>query len=167
MGWFLLIFLASLIIWGLGRMSSRISDRWFLSFPLSIFVIVAVMFVSLEVVWEKGRTTTVDGKYIRTVRQLDAFNDGEDFENIEDQPVEEVVEVAAPDEDVLVAGPQDAAEAVAAAATAAAAAGEEVAVVEAPVAEVAPVTVALSGDALAEAEKLFREDAPGVMLSWL
>ncbi len=156
MGWFLLIFLASLIIWGLGRMSSRISDRWFLSFPLSIFVIVAVMFVSLEVVWEKGRTTTVDGKYIRTVRQLDAFNDGEDFENIEDQPVEEVVEVAAPDEDVLVAGPQDAAEAVAAAATAAAAAGEEVAVVEAPVAEVAPVTVALSGDALAEAEKTFQ-----------
>ncbi|ACF45569.1 MAG: photosystem P840 reaction-center cytochrome c-551 [Prosthecochloris sp.] len=153
MGWFLLIFCASLIIWGLGRMSSRISDRWFLSFPLSIFVIVAVMFVSLEVVWEKGRTTTVDGKYIRTVRQLDAFNEGEDFENIEDQPVEEVVEAAAPApaEDVLVAGPEAAPGAEAATAPAV----EEGAVVEAP-AEAAPVTVALSGDALAEAEKTFQ-----------
>ncbi|MBF0586502.1 photosystem P840 reaction-center cytochrome c-551 [Prosthecochloris sp. N3] len=87
MGWFLLIFCSSLIIWGLGRMSSRISDKWFLSFPLSIFVIVAVMFVSLEVVWEKGRTTTLDGESIRTVRQLSAFNEGvEDFIAVEDLP---------------------------------------------------------------------------------
>ncbi|RNA64409.1 cytochrome C [Prosthecochloris sp. ZM_2] len=87
MGWFLLIFCASLIIWGLGRMSSRISDKWFLSFPLSIFVIVAVMFVSLEVVWEKGRTTTLDGESIRTVRQLNAFNEGvEDFIAVEELP---------------------------------------------------------------------------------
>ena len=92
MGWFLLIFFASLIIWGLGKMSARVSDRWVISMPVSIFVIVTVMFISLEVVWEKGRTTTMDGKYIRTVRQLDAFNEGEDFENIEDQPEGAVVE---------------------------------------------------------------------------
>lgn len=136
MGWFLLIFFASLIIWGLGRMSSRISDRWFLSLPLSIFVIVAVMFVSLELVWEKGRTTTLDGKSIRTVRQLNAFNEGEDFENIEDQPLEE----AAAGGDALGTG--------GGAATAPAVAAEESA---GPVEE-----VILTGDELAEAEKLFQ-----------
>ncbi|NTV01706.1 MAG: photosystem P840 reaction-center cytochrome c-551 [Chlorobiaceae bacterium] len=73
MGWFLLIFCASLIIMGLGKMSSAISDKWFLSFPLSIFVIVMVMFFSLRVYWEQGRTTTVDGKYIRTVAELNDF----------------------------------------------------------------------------------------------
>jgi len=134
MGWFLLIFFSSLIIWGLGRMSSRISDRWFLSLPLSIFVIVAVMFVSLELVWEKGRTTTIDGKSIRTVRQLDAFNDGEDFENIEDQPVEEA---AAGGEALGTDG-----------AAAPAVAAEESA---GPVEE-----VILTGDELAEADKLFQ-----------
>ncbi|MGB7511723.1 MAG: photosystem P840 reaction-center cytochrome c-551, partial [Pelodictyon phaeoclathratiforme] len=46
-GWFLLIFCSSLIIMGLGKMSARISSKWFLSFPLSIIAIVAVMFASL------------------------------------------------------------------------------------------------------------------------
>ena len=73
MGWFMLIFCASLIIMGIGKMSSAISDKWFLSFPLSIFVIVMVMFFSLRVYWEQGRTTTVDGKYIRSVSQLKEF----------------------------------------------------------------------------------------------
>lgn len=73
MGWFLLIFCASLIIMGLGKMSGAISDKWFLSFPLSIFVIVMVMFFSLRFYWEKGRTTTVDGEYIRSVEQLNDF----------------------------------------------------------------------------------------------
>ncbi len=99
MGWFLLIFFASLIIWGLGKMSARVSDRWVISMPVSIFIIVTVMFISLEVVWEKGRTTTMEGKYIRTVRQLDAFNEGEDFENIEDQPEGAV---AAKDEELVI-----------------------------------------------------------------
>jgi len=75
MGWFLLIFCASLIIMGLGKMSGAISNKWFLSFPLSIFVIVMVMFFSLRVYWEKGRTTTVDGKYIRTTTELKEFLD--------------------------------------------------------------------------------------------
>jgi len=78
-GWFMLIFCASLIIMGFGKMSSRISDRWFLSFPLSIIAIVAVMFALL---WLRpsgillsttGRTTLEDGKYIRTVDELSAF----------------------------------------------------------------------------------------------
>lgn len=73
MGWFLLIFCASLIIMGIGKMSSAISDKWFLSFPLSIFVIVMVMVFSLRFYWEQGRTTTVDGKYIRSVEQLNDF----------------------------------------------------------------------------------------------
>ena len=73
MGWFMLIFCASLVIMGLGKMSSAISDKWFLSFPLSIFVIVMVMFFSLRVYWEQGRTTTVDGKYIRSVTELNEF----------------------------------------------------------------------------------------------
>jgi photosystem P840 reaction center cytochrome c551 len=73
MGWFLLIFCASLIIMGLGKMSGAISDKWFLSFPLSIFVIVMVMFFSLRVYWEKGRTTTMDGKYIRSTTELKEF----------------------------------------------------------------------------------------------
>jgi photosystem P840 reaction center cytochrome c551 len=73
MGWFLLIFGASIIIMGLGKMSSAISDKWFLSFPLSIFLIVMVMVFSLRVYWEKGRTTTLDGKYIRTVSELKDF----------------------------------------------------------------------------------------------
>jgi len=73
MGWFLLIFCASLIIMGLGKMSGAISDKWFLSFPLSIFVIVMVMFFSLRFYWEQGRTTTVDGEYIRSVEQLTDF----------------------------------------------------------------------------------------------
>ncbi|AOS83111.1 cytochrome C [Chlorobaculum limnaeum] len=73
MGWFLLIFCASLIIMGLGKMSGAISDKWFLSFPLSIFVIVMVMFFSLRLYWEGGRTTTMDGKYIRTTAQLSDF----------------------------------------------------------------------------------------------
>ncbi len=75
MGWFLLIFCASLVIMGIGKMSGAISDKWFLSFPLSIFVIVMVMFFSLRVYWEKGRTTTVDGKYIRTTAELKEFLD--------------------------------------------------------------------------------------------
>ena len=78
-GWFTLIFCASLIIMGLGKMSSRISSKWFLSFPLSIIAIVAVMFASL---WFRpsgilmsttGRTTTMDGKYIRSVDELTAY----------------------------------------------------------------------------------------------
>lgn len=78
-GWFLLIFCASLIIMGLGKMSARISDKWFLSFPLSIIAIIAVMFALL---WLRpsgillsttGRTTTLDGKYIRSVKELTAF----------------------------------------------------------------------------------------------
>jgi photosystem P840 reaction center cytochrome c551 len=73
MGWFLLIFCASIIIMGLGKMSGAISDKWFLSFPLSIFVIVMVMFFSLRVYWEGGRTTTMDGKSIRSVEQLTEF----------------------------------------------------------------------------------------------
>ncbi|MDP8305220.1 MAG: photosystem P840 reaction-center cytochrome c-551 [Candidatus Chlorobium antarcticum] len=78
-GWFMLIFCASLIIMGFGKMSSRISDRWFLSFPLSIVAIVAVMFALL---WLRpsgillsttGRTTLEDGKYIRSTDELSAF----------------------------------------------------------------------------------------------
>jgi len=78
-GWFSLIFCASLIIMGLGKMSARISDKWFLSFPLSIIAIVAVMFAIL---WLRpsgillsttGRTTTLDGKYIRSVKELTEF----------------------------------------------------------------------------------------------
>ena len=147
MGWFLLIFFSSLIIWGLGKMSARVSDKWVISMPVSIFIIVAVMFISLEVVWEKGRTTTIDGKYIRTVRQLDAFNEGEDFENIEDQPVEEEVAI---EEEVIeeavvveeeVAGEGEAVE------EAGVAVVEETAKVE---------QVALAGKELAAAEKLFR-----------
>lgn len=75
MGWFFLIFCASIIIMGLGKMSGAISDKWFLSFPLSIFVIVMVMFFSLRVYWEKGRTTTMEGKYIRSVTELKEFLD--------------------------------------------------------------------------------------------
>ncbi len=141
MGWFLLIFFSSLIIWGLGKMSAKVSDKWVISMPVSIFIIVTVMFISLEVVWEKGRTTTTDGKYIRTVRQLDAFNEGEDFENIEDQPVEEtaVIEEEVVEEAVVVEE---------------AATGEgEVAVVEETV---ETEQVALAGEELAAAEKLFQ-----------
>ena len=141
MGWFLLIFFSSLIIWGLGKMSARVSERWVISMPVTIFVIVAVMFLSLEVVWEKGRTTTMDGKYIRTVSQLDAFNEGEDFENIEDQPVgeEAVIEEEVIEEAVVVEEGAD---------------GEgEVAVVEETV-EVEQVV--LAGEELAAAGKLFQ-----------
>ena len=78
-GWFMLIFCASLIIMTLGKMSSRISDRWFLSFPLCALGLVALLFI---VLWIRpsgfllpttGRTTTLDGKYIRTVSELTAF----------------------------------------------------------------------------------------------
>jgi photosystem P840 reaction center cytochrome c551 len=78
-GWIALITFASLVIMGLGKMSSRISTKWFLSFPLSIIAIVAVMFASL---WFRpsgilmsttGRTTMMDGKYIRSVTELKAY----------------------------------------------------------------------------------------------
>ena len=78
-GWMSLIMFASLVIMGLGKMSSRISSKWFLSFPLSIIAIVAVMFASL---WFRpsgllmsttGRTVTVDGKYIRSIAELKAY----------------------------------------------------------------------------------------------
>ncbi len=78
-GWISLILFASLVIMGLGKMSSRISDKWFLSFPLTIIIIVAVMFASL---WFRpsgilrsntGRTTMMDGKYIRSVTELKAY----------------------------------------------------------------------------------------------
>lgn len=78
-GWFLLIFFASLIIRGLGKMSGQISDRWFLSFPLGILAIVALMFVVLWIrpsgilLSTTGRTTTLDGDYIRTVEDYTAF----------------------------------------------------------------------------------------------
>ena len=147
MGWFLLIFFSSLIIWGLGKMSARLSDKWVVSLPVSIFVIVAVMFISLEVVWEKGRTTTTDGKYIRTVKQLDAFNEGEDFENIEDQPVEEVTMVEEEVmEEVAVVGGEEAV----------VVEGEETAAVVVEEEPAAPEQVALAGEELAAAEKLFR-----------
>ena len=143
MGWFLLIFFSSLIIWGLGKMSARVSDKWVISMPVSIFIIVTVMFISLEVVWEKGRTTTMEGKYIRTVKQLDAFNEGEDFENIEDQPAgEEVVEEVAVIEEEVVGEDGVVTEI-----------EETVAVVEETV---APEQVALAGEELAAAEKMFR-----------
>ncbi|ASQ91054.1 cytochrome C [Prosthecochloris sp. GSB1] len=147
MGWFLLIFFASLIIWGLGKMSARINDTWVISFPVGIFVIVTVMFISLELVWEKGRTTTLDGKYIRTVSQLDAFNEGEDFENIEEQPAGEET-AAAP----------EALEAPAAAEAPAEEGGEAVAEAPAAVEGVASggETVALAGEELAAADKLFQ-----------
>jgi photosystem P840 reaction center cytochrome c551 len=78
-GWLCLILFASFMIMGLGKMSSRISAKWFLSFPLSILAIVAVMFGSL---WFKpsgilhsnsGRTMLVDGSSIRSVDQLKAY----------------------------------------------------------------------------------------------
>ena len=78
-GWFLLIFCASLIIMTLGKMSSRISDKWFLSFPLGALGIVALMFVILWIrpsgilLPTTGRTTTLDGKSIRTVEELTVF----------------------------------------------------------------------------------------------
>ena len=149
MGWFLLIFISSLIIWGLGKMSARISDRWMVSLPVSIFVIVAVMFISLEVVWEKGRTTTTDGKYIRTVRQLEAFNEGEDFENLPDEPAEEAMVEEEAVEEVAVAGEEAAMEGEEMAAE-----GEEAVSVEE--AEAAPEQVVLAGEELAAAEKLFQ-----------
>lgn len=78
-GWMALILFASLTIMGLGKMSARISSKWFLSFPMSIIAIVAVMFASL---WFRpsgilmsttGRTTTTDGKYIRSIAELQAY----------------------------------------------------------------------------------------------
>lgn len=74
-GWLALILFASLTIMGLGKMSGKISANWFLSFPFSIIIIVALMFASL---WFKpngfltsgaGRTTMNDGKYIRSVAE--------------------------------------------------------------------------------------------------
>ncbi len=78
-GWISLITFASLVIMGLGKMSARISSKWFLSFPLSIIAIVAVMFASLGLrpsgilLSTTGRTVTVDGKYIRSVAELKAY----------------------------------------------------------------------------------------------
>ncbi len=79
-GWIALICFASLVIMGLGKMSARINDKWFLSFPLTIIIIVAAMFGS---VWllpnglvgrtESGRTTLKDGTYIRSVDEWTAF----------------------------------------------------------------------------------------------
>jgi photosystem P840 reaction center cytochrome c551 len=78
-GWFTLICFASLVIMGLGKMSSRISAKWFLSFPLTIIAIVAVMFASL---WLRpsgilhsntGRTLMNDGSSIRSVDELKAY----------------------------------------------------------------------------------------------
>ncbi|ABB24482.1 photosystem P840 reaction-center cytochrome c-551 [Pelodictyon luteolum] len=78
-GWFLLILCASLIIRGFGKISGKVSDKWFLSLPLTIIAIVAVMFAIL---WLRpsgillsttGRTTTLQGDYIRTVDDLNAF----------------------------------------------------------------------------------------------
>ncbi len=78
-GWISLILFASLTIMGLGKMSAKISSKWFLSFPLSIIAIIAVMFASL---WFRpsgilmsttGRTTMMDGKYIRSVDELKAY----------------------------------------------------------------------------------------------
>jgi photosystem P840 reaction center cytochrome c551 len=78
-GWISLILFASLVIMGLGKMSARISDKWFLSFPLSIIAIVALMFISL---WLRpsgllmsttGRTTMTDGSYIRSIAELKAY----------------------------------------------------------------------------------------------
>ncbi|NHQ59131.1 photosystem P840 reaction-center cytochrome c-551 [Chlorobium sp. BLA1] len=78
-GWFALILFASLTIMGLGKMSSRISAKWFLSFPLTIIAIVALMFASL---WLRpsgilmsgtGRTTLLDGSSIRSVTELKAY----------------------------------------------------------------------------------------------
>jgi photosystem P840 reaction center cytochrome c551 len=100
-GWFMLIFCASLIIMALGKMSARISDRWFLSFPLGALGIVAFMFI---VLWIRpsgfllpttGRTTTLEGQSIRSVPQLTAFLEGDqDFENA----TRESLEKAAADE---------------------------------------------------------------------
>lgn len=83
-GWITLLCFASLVIMGLGKMSSRISSKWFLSFPLSIIAIVAVMFASLWFVpggilrsnsgrANIGRTYLVDGSSIRSVDQLKAW----------------------------------------------------------------------------------------------
>ena len=78
-GWISLITFASLVIMGLGKMSSRISSKWFLSFPLSILAIVAVMFASLGLRPSgilhstTGRTVTLEGKYIRSVAELKAY----------------------------------------------------------------------------------------------
>ena len=81
-GWVALITFASLVIMGLGKMSGRISSKWFLSFPLSIIAIVAVMFCSLYFLPNGvlsssapgfGRTTTVQGGYIRSVTELKAY----------------------------------------------------------------------------------------------
>ncbi|NTW69211.1 MAG: photosystem P840 reaction-center cytochrome c-551 [Chlorobiaceae bacterium] len=78
-GWFALICFASLTIMGLGKMSSRISTKWFLSFPLTIVAIVALMFASL---WLRpsgilmsgtGRTMLTDGSTIRSVNELKAY----------------------------------------------------------------------------------------------
>lgn len=87
-GWFLLIFCASLIIMTLGKMSSRISDKWFLSFPLGALGIVALMFIILWIrpsgflLPTTGRTTTLEGQSIRSVSQLTAFLEGDaDFVN--------------------------------------------------------------------------------------
>ncbi|MEI8032057.1 MAG: photosystem P840 reaction-center cytochrome c-551 [Chlorobiaceae bacterium] len=80
-GWIALICFASLVIMGLGKMSARISDKWFLSFPLTIIIIVAAMFSSLWLMpngivrgkTESGRTTLKDGTYIRSVDEWTAF----------------------------------------------------------------------------------------------
>jgi len=75
-GWISLILFASFVIMGLGKMSSSISSKWFLSFPLGVIALVAFLFALL---WLRpsgilmpttGRTTTMDGKYIRSVAEL-------------------------------------------------------------------------------------------------
>lgn len=84
-GWIGLICFASLTIMGLGKMSSRISAKWFLTFPLSILGIVAVMFLLIWVApsgffrlpstqtWNRGRTALIDGTTIRTTAELKAY----------------------------------------------------------------------------------------------
>jgi len=83
-GWLTLICFASAVIMGIGKMSSRISSKWFLSFPLSILAIVACMFASIWFVpggilrsnaghANIGRTSLMDGSSIRSVDQLKAW----------------------------------------------------------------------------------------------
>ncbi|MBM3162833.1 MAG: cytochrome C [Chlorobi bacterium] len=101
-GWFMLIFCASIIIMTLGKMSSRISDRWVLSFPLGALGLVALLFIILWIrpsgflLPTTGRTTTLEGKAIRSVPQLTAFLNGDvDFENATKESLEKAAAEAA------------------------------------------------------------------------
>jgi len=76
--------------------------RWFLSFPLGALGLVALLFIILWVrpsgflLPTTGRTTTLEGKSIRSVPQLTAFLEGDtDFEKATKESLEKAAAEAA------------------------------------------------------------------------